>query len=61
MFESLSYLGYLIAGLLVGFGAMMGGGCTSHHGLNGIPRLSKRSILAIGIFIAAGGAVATLR
>src|SRR5262249_23787581 len=33
-----------IAGLLVGFGSRMGGGCTSGHGVCGIARLSARSI-----------------
>ena len=33
----------LIAGLLVGYGTVMGGGCTSGHGVCGISRLSIRS------------------
>jgi hypothetical protein len=41
-----------ISGLLVGFGARLGGGCTSGHGVCGIPRLSPRSILATGVFMA---------
>lgn len=43
-----------IAGLLVGFGAVLGGGCTSGHGVCGTARLSPRSILAIGVFMATG-------
>ncbi len=44
----------LIAGLLVGFGTVMGGGCTSGHGVCGISRLSPRSIVATIVFILAG-------
>ena len=39
------------AGLLVGFGTRLGGGCTSGHGVCGIARLSPRSIAATLIFI----------
>ena len=44
----------IIAGLLVGFGTRLGSGCTSGHGICGISRLSKRSILATMIFMFAG-------
>jgi uncharacterized protein len=40
------------AGLLVGFGAAYGGGCTSGHGVCGIARLSPRSIVATATFMA---------
>lgn len=43
-----------LAGLMVGFGARLGGGCTSGHGVCGIGRLSVRSIVATGLFIAWG-------
>lgn len=43
-----------VAGLLVGFGTAMGGGCTSGHGVCGISRLSIRSIVATIVFILAG-------
>lgn len=43
-----------LAGLLVGFGTAMGGGCTSGHGVCGISRFSARSIVATVIFIASG-------
>jgi uncharacterized protein len=39
------------AGLLVGFGARLGGGCTSGHGICGIGRLSARSIAATIVFM----------
>jgi uncharacterized protein len=42
------------AGLLVGFGTVLGSGCTSGHGVCGISRLSKRSLVATMIFIGFG-------
>jgi uncharacterized membrane protein YedE/YeeE len=42
----------IVAGLLVGFGTRLGGGCTSGHGVCGIARLSPRSIVATLIFMA---------
>lgn len=44
----------VMAGLLVGFGTRLGSGCTSGHGICGISRLSKRSIIATVIFMFAG-------
>jgi uncharacterized protein len=38
------------AGLLVGFGTRLGSGCTSGHGLCGVARLSRRSIVATSVF-----------
>src|SRR5690349_11007198 len=49
----------IAAGLLVGFGTRLGGGCTSGHGVCGVARLSWRSIVAVMTFVAAG-AVTTL-
>jgi len=43
-----------LAGLLVGFGTVMGGGCTSGHGVCGVSRFSLRSVLATGTFILFG-------
>jgi uncharacterized protein len=40
----------IIAGLLVGFGTRLGSGCTSGHGVVGIARFSKRSIVATLVF-----------
>jgi uncharacterized membrane protein YedE/YeeE len=40
------------AGVLVGFGTRLGGGCTSGHGVCGVARLSVRSIVATAIFMA---------
>jgi uncharacterized membrane protein YedE/YeeE len=42
------------AGLLVGFGTRLSGGCTSGHGVCGIGRLSPRSLIATLTFMATG-------
>jgi uncharacterized membrane protein YedE/YeeE len=44
----------IIAGLLVGIGTRYGSGCTSGHGVCGLSRLSPRSLVATGAFMAAG-------
>jgi len=44
----------VIAGLLVGFGANYGSGCTSGHGICGLSRLSPRSLIATLTFMGAG-------
>jgi len=44
----------LVAGLLVGLGTRYGSGCTSGHGVCGLSRLSPRSLVATGAFMAAG-------
>lgn len=41
-----------VGGIIVGFGASLGSGCTSGHGVCGLPRLSKRSFVAVGTFMA---------
>jgi uncharacterized membrane protein YedE/YeeE len=41
----------VVAGLLVGFGTRLGGGCTSGHGICGIGRMSGRSIAATVLFM----------
>ncbi|MDE1905253.1 MAG: YeeE/YedE family protein [Rhodospirillales bacterium] len=52
----------IVAGLLVGFGTRLGSGCTSGHGVCGMSRFSRRSILATMIFMASGIAtVAVMR
>ena len=48
-------LSWLVAGgLLVGFGTRLGGGCTSGHGICGLSRLSRRSLVAVLAFMGAG-------
>jgi uncharacterized protein len=42
------------AGLLVGFGTVLGGGCTSGHGVCGLGRRSMRSLVATLVFMGAG-------
>ncbi len=44
----------VVAGLLVGFGTRLGSGCTSGHGVSGIARFSKRSIVATLVFMGSG-------
>ena len=41
------------AGLLVGFGSVLGGGCTSGHGVCGLGRRSARSLVATLTFMCA--------
>jgi len=48
----------IVSGLLVGFGARLGSGCTSGHGVCGAARLSRRSLAAMGVFM--GAAIATV-
>jgi len=50
----------ILGGLLVGFGARLGGGCTSGHGVCGIGRASLRGVVGTAIFIAAGAATVYL-
>lgn len=52
----------IFGGLLVGFGTRLGSGCTSGHGVCGLSRLSRRSMVATAIFMASGFAtVAAMR
>lgn len=44
----------LLAGFLVGFGTVLGSGCTSGHGVCGISRLSLRSFVATLVFVGSG-------
>ena len=44
----------VLAGLLVGYGTVMGSGCTSGHGVCGISRFSFRSFLATVTFMLFG-------
>ena len=48
------WLAIIVAGLLVGFGAHYGSGCTSGHGVCGLSRLSPRSLVATISFMGAG-------
>ncbi len=57
---SLSWPLLAAAGLLVGAGTRLGGGCTSGHGVCGIGRLSLRSIVATVVFMTVAGLVTYL-
>ena len=48
----------IIAGLLVGFGTRLGSGCTSGHGVCGLARGSRRSLVATAVFM--GAAILTV-
>ncbi len=49
-----SWWALAVAGLLVGLGTRMSGGCTSGHGVCGISRLSRRSLTATVSFMLTG-------
>ena len=49
-----SFILLIIAGLVVGIGTRISGGCTSGHGISGIGRFSLRSIVATITFMIVG-------
>ena len=49
-----SFILLIFAGLLVGIGTRISGGCTSGHGISGIGRFSLRSIVATITFMIVG-------
>ncbi len=49
-----------LAGLAVGVGTRLGSGCTSGHGVCGISRLSRRSLVATATFLVTGGITVAL-
>ncbi|MEZ4459760.1 MAG: YeeE/YedE family protein [bacterium] len=51
----------LSSGALVGLGTFLANGCTSGHGVCGIARLSKRSVVSTLIFMGAAGVTVFLR
>ena len=55
-----SFITLVAGGFLVGFGARLGSGCTSGHGICGIARLSPRSIAATSVFTVAAMVVVAL-
>ncbi len=42
----------VLAGLLAGFGSVLGNGCTSGHGICGLSKFSTRSLVAVAVFMA---------
>jgi len=57
----LSWLGIVIGGFLVGFGARLAGGCTGLHGYTGLPSVSRRSLAALVTMTISGMLMATIR
>jgi uncharacterized membrane protein YedE/YeeE len=50
----------IVAGVLVGLGTAIGGGCTSGHGVCGLSRLSLRSLVATATFVATAAATVSV-
>ena len=53
--DSRTLVHFLAGGFLVGIGSRMMNGCTSGHGICGISRVSKRSFVAVSLFMLTGG------
>lgn len=53
-FEPSNSIMMALGGLIVGFGTIMGGGCTSGHGVCGMARGSGRSFIAVPTFMLTG-------
>lgn len=51
---NVSNFGVLVSGLCIGFGTQLGNGCTTGHGICGMARFSKRSIVAASVFMGVG-------
>lgn len=49
----------LLGGLLVGYGTRLGSGCTSGHGVCGLSRGSRRSLVAVSVFMAVAATTVT--
>lgn len=58
---NLSMLGFALGGLCLGVGAKLGNGCTSGHGVCGLPRRSIRSLVFIIVFMISAALAATAR
>jgi uncharacterized membrane protein YedE/YeeE len=61
MIDRLNFVGFGIAGFLVGMGTKLSNGCTSGHGVCGLPRFAPRSWFSVIIFLGIGLALASLR
>ncbi len=61
LIKNLNKGGYFLAGLLVGLGTKLGNGCTSGHGVCGLPRFAKRSWVYVPIFVIVAIITATFR
>lgn len=51
IYRHMNLSGLFLSSILIGFGTRLGSGCTSGHGVCGISRLSKRSIVATLTFM----------
>ncbi len=51
---------FAVGGVLVGFGARLAGGCTSGHGILGVARMARPSLVATALFMAGGVLVTNL-
>lgn len=54
-----SLMTLLVGGFIVGVGTRLGSGCTSGHGVCGVSRLSRRSLVATATFMVSGIATVT--
>jgi len=59
--SGVSTIGFMICGFLVGVGSKLADGGLTKFGFYGLPRLSKRALIALNIIIGVGGIVANLR
>ena len=59
--KNLDTIGISLAGILVGVGPRYANGCTSGHGICGLPRLSRRSIVAVLTFMSVAMITATTK
>ena len=57
----LSIIGFITAGFSVGSGAKMANGCTNGHGVCDLPKMSRRTIVAISLFMIFGILMSTFR
>ena len=57
---NINIVSWILGGLLIGLGVRWSGGCTSGHGVCGLPRYSKRSLVAVCIFMGFGIATASI-
>ncbi len=51
----------IVGGLLVGLGTGLANGCTSGHGICGLARFSRRSLVSVAIFMAAAALTVLVR
>ena len=59
--EHASLSALIAGGLVVGLGTGIGNGCTSGHGICGLARFSKRSLIAVVVFMTAAAAMVFIR